>query len=128
MGVKFFWKEEYSVGDGELDRQHREIIALANEMEGAKVSQSKVYILQLYKHTREHFAAEEKHMREIGFPEILPHIEMHTKLLLDLNKITEKPLTTEEDFTNFKQFIYEWVMDHFLVRDKKYFDYHKAHK
>ena len=123
MGIKFIWKDEYSVGVAELDRQHQKMFALGNEIQGLEVSNSKKTILELYRYTREHFAREERHMKEIGYPDLVHHRDLHEQLIADLNKRVEKQIDTQEKLNDFVLFVYNWIVDHILNQDKKYFEF-----
>ena len=125
MSVKFLWEENYSVGNSKLDQQHQRLFRLGNEIQDANIKEAKKYIMELYKHTREHFKFEENHMKEIGFPDVKQHREMHDGLIARLNDIVEKDFGTDESFRRFKAFLYDWLINHILNQDRKYFDYYK---
>ena len=125
MSIKFIWEERYSVGNSKLDQQHQRLFDLGNEIQDASVKDVKKYVMELYKRTREHFKYEENHMKEIDFPDVRQHEEMHNELITRLNEIAEKDFGTDESFDRFKAFLYDWLVNHILNQDKKYFDYYK---
>jgi hemerythrin len=125
LSVKFLWEERYSVGNSNLDQQHQRLFRIGNEIQDASINEVKKYIMELYKYTREHFNCEEDHMKEIGFPDVKQHKEMHNALITKLNAIAEKGFGTDESFNEFKVFLYDWLINHILNQDRKYFDYYK---
>ena len=126
MSVKFLWEERYSVGNSKLDQQHQRLFGLGNDIQDASIKEAKKYIMELYKHTREHFKCEEDHMKEIEFPDVKQHKEMHNGLITRLNEIVEKDFGSDESFNRFKAFLYDWLINHILNQDKKYFDFYKT--
>ena len=70
------WKESFSVGNAEIDRQHRKLIAILNRahdtmMTGKYEDLSTLgteAVGELIAYGKEHFAFEEAYMRQIGFP------------------------------------------------------------
>ena len=115
----------YSVGDSKLDQQHQRLFDVGNEIQDASIREVRKYIMELYKRTREHFSYEEDHMKEIGFPDVKQHKEMHNRLITRLNEIAERDFESDESFNQFKAFLYDWLIDHILNQDKKYFDYYQ---
>jgi hemerythrin len=65
MSVEFKWDGSYSVGDKLLDEQHRRIFNLGNEISNMDSVNSKKVVMNLFKHTREHFDHEEELMQEV---------------------------------------------------------------
>jgi len=125
LSVKFLWEDRYSVDNSKLDQQHQRLFDLGNEIQDASIKEAKKYIMELYKRTREHFNCEEDHMKEIGFPDVKHHRKMHDELITRLNEIAEKDFGTDESFNEFKMFLYDWLINHILNQDKKYFDFYK---
>ena len=79
-------EEVVVVGVGEIDSQHQELIELTNAlgeaMEARKDNESVGRILSdLVGRTRSHFAAEERLMRELGYPDAARHFREHERLL-----------------------------------------------
>ncbi|MHC4884374.1 MAG: bacteriohemerythrin [Planctomycetota bacterium] len=123
--MKFIWTNEYSVGVEELDRQHQHLFGLGNTIEDATLDKAKGYVMELYKYAREHFAAEEVHMAEIGFPALPEHRELHNRLCEDFNNTIENGFASEQEFDQFKLFLYGWLTNHVMKFDRRYFDFAK---
>jgi hemerythrin len=121
MGVLFIWNESYSVGSAEIDSQHRRIFTLANSLPGKLTTRDiNAAIMALFRHIREHFVAEEKMMKAIGFPETADHRELHDDLITRLSEIAERSFRDEAAVSAFRQFVYDWLTDHILNHDMRY--------
>ena len=122
----FAWSEKYSVGVGEIDDQHKKLIALIERLNAAmRQGQGKQalggILSELVKYVGTHFAAEERLMKTHGYPEYEPHKEKH-------DKITKKVLDIQDAFetngTNVTldvmKYLENWVDKHILGTDMKY--------
>jgi hemerythrin len=122
MGIVFVWEDRYSVGDAEIDRQHRLMFELANSLpEDLDRELADCAIMSLFKHAREHFALEEEMMRRLGYPKLGHHVELHNDLILNLNEVSLRRFDSSEALLTFKRFIYEWVIDHIIHQDQDFF-------
>lgn len=126
MSVSFSWDEKYSVGNEEIDSQHKYMFELANSLpESIEDGSVKKTVMALYKHILKHFSAEEAMMKNEGFPNAEEHMNMHNDLITKLNVITSMPFKDDEDLLKFKRFVYDWVIEHIMHQDKKFFDFVK---
>jgi hemerythrin len=122
MGVQFIWSDEYSVGNAEIDNQHKHLFLVANSLpEKPEVPEIRKIIMTFFKYVREHFTAEERMMKEIGFPEAASHRELHEVLISKLSAVAEGPLAGDAAADGFKQFVRDWITDHILNHDMRYF-------
>jgi hemerythrin len=122
MSVQLVWNETYSVGNPEIDAQHQRMFEIANSLsEKLDAPAIKRTIMALYKHTREHFTAEEQMMKEIGYPKLAYHRELHNELITRLNSISTGSFDADWSVLHFKRFVYDWVIDHILNHDHDYF-------
>lgn len=126
MGIVFVWKEEYAVGEPELDNQHRYLFDLGNKIESADKNEAKAYIMKLYKYATAHFKAEETHMKQIKYPDVENHRKLHDKFITDLNSISMD--FSNDSFEEFKVFLYSWLIHHILNEDNKYFLFSNSRK
>lgn len=126
MGVSFSWDEKYSVGNEEIDGQHKYMFELANFLpESIEDGSVKKTVMALYKYILKHFSAEEAMMKNEGFPNAEMHMNMHNDLITKLNEITSVPFKDDENLLKFKKFVYDWVIEHIMHQDKKFFDFVK---
>ncbi|MDA3962224.1 MAG: hemerythrin family protein [Planctomycetota bacterium] len=124
MSIQFVWNERYSVGNPEIDQQHKRMFELANSLPEVASSQDvRPLVLRLFKYTREHFSCEEEMMRSIGYPLVAEHVALHEGLIGKLCKVSEQPLGGGDDVLKFKEFVYAWLVDHIMTEDNKYFQF-----
>lgn len=65
-------------------------------------------------------------MKEIGFPLLEEHTKLHDDLLKALIATLNNIFASKKSVEDFQNFVYEWITDHILNHDKKYFDYSKS--
>lgn len=127
------WKDEYMVGITEVDHEHRELIALINELhENAKADPDIDRVLEalgeIFALISAHFALEEKMMRETHYPAYGDHKEDHETLLDDLRDIMDD---VEDDGSFDEQQLSidlnRWFSDHFRTHDAKLHRSHPHH-
>lgn len=120
------WKDSYSVGVAEIDKQHKKLIDLINNLTQA-MSQGKgkeavnTVLGELVSYCATHFSKEEKLMTETGYPELADHKEKHRKM-------TQKVLALQADVKAGKKsvtidvmrFLEQWLDKHVLGTDKQY--------
>ena len=83
------WNDSYKIGDPEVDQQHQYLFELTNEFIAAdSLGAMRSLMIQLYKHTREHFEREEELMRRVKFPGLTLHQEQHNQLLRRLSELS----------------------------------------
>lgn len=130
------WKSEYSVGDNQLDADHREIFELINEFQyqslvdlNDKVDQSEIRFLEmmiadLIDYTERHFSREEKHMRAMDYPRLDEHISIHGEMRETLKAAHSRLKQGEAGLAKeVSKFLDHWWYDHILKEDKAYHDY-----
>lgn len=123
------WKDDYSVNIKEIDEQHKNLIAMINELHDAmaqkKAKEALSEILKkLADYTVSHFAKEENLMRANGYPEYDEHRNKHEKM-------TAKVLALQDDLKQEKislsievmEFLKNWLDKHIMGTDKKYSDF-----
>jgi len=122
----FTWSESYSVGIGQIDQQHQQLMTMINELNDAMLQGKgremvSSVLNKLINYTASHFALEEKLMSEHGYPEYDEHKAKHDKMVgkvLDLQKeVTANRLTVSAEVMKFLQ---DWLNKHIKGTDKKY--------
>ena len=122
MGIQFLWDETYTVGNPTLDEQHKRIFELANSLpEVVDKELIKGILWRLFKHVNEHFATEEKMMKDIGYPKLVEHRKLHDELITKLSDISTHSFDSDQSIFQFKKFIYDWIIEHIMNADKDYF-------
>lgn len=119
------WDESFSVNVGEIDHQHKKLIAFINDLNEAmlagrgKAATEKV-LEELINYTADHFKFEEDMFAKHSYDETAAHVREHKAFV-------ETALKMQEDFHNGKPVLVElmkilksWLMNHILVVDMKY--------
>lgn len=125
----FSWKDDYSVNISSIDRQHKILVDMINEIhEAMSVGKGKDVVAQIIEkllhYTKNHFTAEEQLMKKYGYPDYEDHKEKH-------NKMTKRVMSYHQDVISGKKlqsmslskFLFEWLEKHIMGTDKKYTSY-----
>ena len=122
----FPWEQKYSVGNDEIDNQHKGMFELCSNLyEMNSYEKAAPILARLFEYTREHFTLEEELMQSMGFPKYEEHRLLHEDLLTRLKAIDLDALATEEAIISFKRFIYDWLIDHIMEDDMLYCEFTK---
>lgn len=120
------WKQEYSVNNAELDTHHQKLFSLLNTTYENMMSSQEVdcvlpLIDELREYTRYHFAAEEQHLRDTGFPGCEGHISQHREFTRSIESL--KAHYHGNNLEASQELIVvlgEWLLQHVLKEDMKY--------
>lgn len=98
------WDETMSVGNEEIDGQHRRLLGAINDLDYISL----------------HFSNEEKHMEMMGFPGLPEHSKLHREFAAQVvrykNDISGGEFVLTSDILKTKL---KWFRDHFLTEDRK---------
>jgi hemerythrin len=119
MTDSFVWKKGYNVGVEEIDAQHENLFRIANALRSdLPPGRLEEELMYLYRHTREHFKAEEALMRDSGYPYYMDHRDQHDELLDNLNEIAAQIVKNPEKLPELKNLLDKWVKQHILNYDQ----------
>ncbi len=127
------WSTEFSVGDPQLDADHRTLFAIAAMLEDAPSPAPATLIVgvldALSAYVIGHFEREEYHMAELGFPELDSHREHHTQLVQRLNAFRARYFADPKrlDAPELRRFLRQWLINHVLHEDMKYRWFEEGH-
>jgi hemerythrin len=120
------WSDALSVKVKQFDDQHKKLVEMVNQlfdaMKAGKGNQVMGDILKsLIQYTQTHFAAEERIMKQYGYPDFENHKKEHNALVMqviDLQKQFQegKAVLTQNVMT----FLRDWLSKHIQGEDKKY--------
>jgi hemerythrin len=122
----FYWKDEYSVSIEEIDRQHKTLVEMINELHSSMLSGKGKDVLGpifkgLVEYTTTHFKTEEDLMSRHLYPELTEHKEKHTFFI---NKINDYATQFESGnlliSIELMNFLKDWLISHIAGMDKKY--------
>lgn len=119
------WDESYSVGIDEVDNQHKEIFTIIDEFDTAIKDKKAVDVVsnileRLVDYTSYHFKLEEELMDACKFPSCASHIELHNKLIADLNAFKVRVDTGENVSIELMHFLRKWLLYHIKNSDMSY--------
>jgi len=124
------WHERYSVGNADLDLQHRELFDFVNHFaevdRTGKSSESGRILDDLIARTVEHFKSEETVMLQIGFPQVLEHKKTHEELIKQVKELRAKmKVGGHLTLISIVRFLADWLMNHIMREDMEYKPYVK---
>jgi hemerythrin-like metal-binding protein len=123
------WDDEFSVGVGAIDGQHKGMMRLINEIDeviqkGGTYDQFSSILNDLIDFMNRHFAYEEKLMAENNCPNLERHKKSHVRLRQELSGWQEKVAKAgSEEMNEHMLFLRIWFPGHILNVDKKDADY-----
>lgn len=127
------WEDKYSVGVAEIDNQHKNLVAITNELfeainSGITVEKINTIINSLVAFKAEHFATEEKYFKEFNYELTEEHILEH-KRFNDTVVSLGKEYSHDVIAFAFKlvDFIEDWLIKHMMTDDQKYKQCFKDH-
>jgi hemerythrin-like metal-binding protein len=120
------WNEEFAVGVESIDREHRALFELFNDLHssilrGETHSLTAEKLERLVQYTEEHFADEERLMAESGYPKLEEHCRSHRALTEQVQGMMDD-LKRSQSVMNLPalKFLNEWVTLHILREDRSY--------
>jgi hemerythrin len=118
------WSEALSVGDVQIDADHRELFALLEQLRNAVRSgqPDAIYagiFLELLQRTEAHFRLEEQFMHRMQYEGLAVHKAEHDKLLAQVRELHEKVTQGGMKLSlSVFQFLYGWLARHIETKDK----------
>lgn len=131
--VQLEWRSEWETGQPEVDRQHQELLEVANSlinMSLAAMEPTKVLsqLDLLLHHISQHFRYEERILALSAYPGTVHHAKLHTALSGKAAVLRASYEKGELNGTAFFSFIVDDViLGHMKVADAKYTPWLKAH-
>lgn len=126
---KIEWNDSYSVNNSEIDEQHKEWVAIYNDMYDQLRSKSREKedpdlsktLKSILDYTRYHFDSEREYMKSINYPHIVEHLRKHKDfddLVYKLNRdVNDGQIVL---YSEVMSLIKQWFLEHILVDDKQY--------
>lgn len=118
------WDEKFSLHIPAMDEEHQKIVSTINTLIAVvnenKIKEIEANIDKLLKIAVEHFASEEKFLRDISYPDYSSHKRIHDALLSKLTEYRKLFGTSEFDTARFIRFVQNWLLSHILGVDMQY--------
>jgi hemerythrin len=122
---KVTWDAKLSIGIEEIDRQHKQLIAMLNqliELEGVSVDSETISdtLTKMTDYADYHFNSEEQFMLEHAYPEYETHKREHVEFMrktaeLSMGTMMYKKTVPAELLTYLK----EWLVEHIMASDRQ---------
>ena len=116
------WLPKYSVGNKEMDEQHKKLFSMINEFFHQEDKQAVIKLFKsLATYVDVHFKAEENLLRQINYPETVEHIKKHDELKDKFHLLEQKLEHYNIDLHHkISTFLYNWLTSHILKSDMDY--------
>jgi hemerythrin-like metal-binding protein len=129
MAQLIAWNTAYSVGNDSLDKQHRQILEMINDLfsaikQGNDRDAVEPLLRRMIQYVETHFADEERFMQEYGYPEFAYHKGLHDRL-----RRRTADLRAQADFVvgeDLLRFLKNWWLEHIQEEDQQYTPYARA--
>ncbi|OHB60703.1 MAG: hypothetical protein A2167_05035 [Planctomycetes bacterium RBG_13_46_10] len=129
---KSFWKDEYSVGVDQFDRQHRRLFQIINKLitrpdKALDLNRTSQTLKEMFDYAKVHFTDEEKLMQQYAYPEIESQKTQHAYFLKTTAELAAYHIDKkEESVDEIAEFLDIWWILHILKWDMRYKDFFKA--
>jgi len=122
------WCDKYATGIDQIDKQHRHLVVLTNQLYSACFAPHDVLesvfkeaMSRMVEYVRFHFNDELKLLKAINYPDYQNHKKMHDTLV---NNILDTVKSYNEGKNhipnNFVRTLVDWVFSHIAFYDKQY--------
>jgi hemerythrin len=128
------WQPEFEIGIPSIDHEHRELIALINELHAnlskhAPKEAINAFLGEVHAGISAHFALEEKLMQEMGYDEYVAHKADHERLLDEIRDIMDA--FDADAYFDYGESLAEglriWFTEHFRTLDARYHRFLRNH-
>ena len=125
------WENKYATGIISIDKQHKELVDLTNELYHACLHRSetmdetfKTAMHRLVEYVRYHFGDEQTLLERIKFPNYLEHKKEHESLIKNILEASKNYGAGNKFVPNtFVRTLKDWIFSHIAVSDKIYAAY-----
>ena len=122
----FTWSDEYSVGNDEIDSQHKKLFDILNRLFDICVGKNEVDSVEavmedLVSYADYHFKFEEQHMRNVGYKDLDKHIVEHNFFTNEIRFAKRRQVQNKSNTDNkLIEFLSNWLIQHVTEEDRKY--------
>ena len=125
------WKKEYVLGIPLIDKQHKILVGLTDDLyeacrEGIVSAEATFREAShtVVDYVKIHFSTEEKIMDKTGYPGATAHKGEHRAFVAKfLNELSEFEKGKAFVYYDFAHFLRDWILNHVSVTDKKMVEY-----
>ncbi|MGP1577414.1 MAG: bacteriohemerythrin [Treponema sp.] len=120
------WNSSYDLGIDVIDKQHRHLVNLMNQLYNACLEDKgvldetfKLVMKELVDYVLFHFSAEEKLMESIHYTELKAHKQTHEHFIREVLASVQAYQKGKQLVPNtFVRFLRDWLFNHILLDDK----------
>ena len=120
------WKDEFALGIGIIDDQHKKLIertaSFSRAVESGDTDGIGDTVNYLIAYAIQHFGAEELIMIRNRYDRFKEHRDEHSwfiKEVYDLNlRMADPTALSQQELTDFRDFLVRWVLDHIMKTDR----------
>jgi hemerythrin len=122
------WKDEYSIGIEEIDKQHMDFVKLMNRFVVLFESRAHLrlqdrILLELHKYSEYHFVSEENLMIIYKYPEMANHEQEHKVLLKTFQNKVSGLREGRVNGTDLIKYLASWFLQHTQEEDRRFAQY-----
>jgi hemerythrin len=121
------WKPEYSVGNEEMDKQHKRIFDICRRVHdlplvntAQSISTAHELLDEAAQFARTHFHSEEYLLRKFNYVDLKNHLEEHRQFEETLSNLLFDAIDGKISAREFSLFLSNWLKDHIIETDMKY--------
>lgn len=132
----FEWKEDFSVGNRDIDEQHKKLFEIGQRLydlissigDYDRFDEIMVIFDELSEYVKYHFEYEEKQLEKCGYANLDTHKMEHYFFMKKINKERESDIDSAQKDTLLRlvKFVADWIMQHILREDMAYKDLLKS--
>ncbi len=117
------WHESYKIGIIRIDQQHRKLFGFLHKIYESMLKKEdhearETLLDELVAFAKEHFAEEERYMKEYEYPGSTDHIQEHVHIIEEINEFYKSGLV-REDMKSLLDFLVGWINNHMAETDSK---------
>lgn len=125
--MRLTWSPSYSIGHELIDRQHIQLFTYFDEfLTASSQGAAKQALIEVHsrldEYTKVHFSAEEKLMRDSGYPELAQHRRQHLSFQKRLAELRQQILEqgpTLMVLVQTNKALVDWLINHVQTQDQK---------
>jgi diguanylate cyclase (GGDEF)-like protein/hemerythrin-like metal-binding protein len=123
------WREEFESGNPTIDLQHRELLAMANELLRCASSRDPQLLPRLEDliiHVRRHFSDEEAILELCAYPGLRQHKRHHQQLVKRAGRLHRRAASGDIRFGEIVEYLVrEVILGHMMSADREFFSFLK---
>lgn len=127
--MTLIWKDEYSVGNAELDAQHKKLMEICNRaqacLEQSEAGDLHLILNELAEYAKYHFRTEERLLEECGCPQLDSQQKGHLAYEEQLVELMLEATSGVPDKVAIHRHVSDWWLHHILGSDRQYTSYLK---